>query len=149
MIEEKLLAMVQAVSEDREFNTIEFNEFLVMMSKQKQMAEEIKMEEMMEAVRYVLHVHIYCLHCNSRIAASILIIIFRVFDTDRDGFLTMEDLKKFLTTLGDRMSDKEVQDMVKLVDREKEGIVECEGKMNRNVKFLNIIKILRILYPAV
>ena len=140
--------MVQAVSEDKEFNTIEFNEFLVMMSKQKKM-EEIKLEEMMEAVRYALHVHIYCLHWNSRITASILIIILRVFDTDRDGFLTMEDLKKFLTTLGDRMSDKEVEDMVKLVDRENEGIVECEGKMNRNVKFLNIIKILRILYPAV
>ena len=51
-----------------------------------------------------------------------------MFDKDRYGYLTMEDLKKFLTTLGDRLSDKEVEDMMKLVDREKEGFVECEGK---------------------
>ena len=48
--------MVQAVSEDKEFNTIEFNEFLVMMSKQKKMEEEFKLEEMMEAVRYTLFI---------------------------------------------------------------------------------------------
>ena len=54
--EEILFAMVQAVSEDKEFNTIEFNEFLVMMSKQQQTQREIQMEEMMELVRYVLHV---------------------------------------------------------------------------------------------
>ena len=60
-----------------------------------------------------------------------------MFDKDRYGYLTMEDLKKFLTTLGDRMSDKEVEDMVKLVDREKEGFVECEGKtVNSNAKLL-------------
>ena len=52
--------------------------------------------------------------------------MFRVFDKDRDGYLTMDDLRKFLTTLGDRMSDKEVEDMMKLVDREKEGFVECK-----------------------
>ena len=48
--------MVQAVSEDKEFSTIEFNEFLVMMSKQQQTQDEIGMEEMMEAVRYDLFV---------------------------------------------------------------------------------------------
>ena len=141
--------MVQAVSEDKEFNTIEFNEFLVMMSKQQQTQEDIKMEEMVEAVRYALHIYISIACIGTPGFVSILIILLRVFDKDRDGFLTMEDLKKFLTTLGDRMSDKEVEDMVKLVDREKEGIVECEGKKNKNVKSLNIIEILRILYLAV
>ena len=43
------MAMVQAVSADKEFNTIEFNEFLVMMCNHQQ--EEIKMEDMLEAVR--------------------------------------------------------------------------------------------------
>ena len=41
--------MVQAVSADKEYNSIEFNEFLLMMSKQEE--EEINMKEMMEAVR--------------------------------------------------------------------------------------------------
>ena len=47
--ESELLAMVQAVSEDKEMNSIEFNEFLVMMSKYQH--KELSMEEMMEAVR--------------------------------------------------------------------------------------------------
>ena len=63
-----------------------------------------------------------------RIFTLILIIPFRVFDKDKDGYLTMDDLRKFLTTLGDRMSDKEMGDMMKLLDKEKEGVVECEGK---------------------
>ena len=49
------MAMVQDVSEDKEFNTIEFNEFLVMMSKKQQIEEEIKLEKMIEAVRYGIH----------------------------------------------------------------------------------------------
>ena len=51
-----MLAMVQDVSKDKEFNTIEFNEFLEMMIKQQQKEEEIKLEDMIEAVKYALFI---------------------------------------------------------------------------------------------
>ena len=47
--ETKLLKMVRSVSEDKVYNTIEFNEFLQMMAKQQQ--GEINEEALMEAFR--------------------------------------------------------------------------------------------------
>ena len=49
--EKALLKMVRSVSEDKLYDTIEFNEFLQMMSKQEQ--EEIGEESLMEAFRQV------------------------------------------------------------------------------------------------
>ena len=46
-LEERLIKMVKQVSEDKEGLTIEFNEFLLMMSKENMMEEE----DVQEAVR--------------------------------------------------------------------------------------------------
>ena len=43
--------MARSVSEDKLYHTIEFNEFLRMMSKQGE--EEIRMDIMVEAFRYI------------------------------------------------------------------------------------------------
>ena len=48
-IETELLEMVRSVSEDKLYNSIEFNEFLKMMSKQKE--EAIKEESLVEAFK--------------------------------------------------------------------------------------------------
>ena len=48
-LDQKLLKMVRSVSEDRVYNSIEFNEFLMMMSNQEK--EEINMECLMEAFK--------------------------------------------------------------------------------------------------
>ena len=45
--EKELLAMVRQVSEDKTFDTIEFNEFLIMLGKQN--IEDIKFESLVEA----------------------------------------------------------------------------------------------------
>ena len=47
--ESELLTMVQAVSEDKELNTIEFNEFLIVMSNYQK--KEIKKQDIIEAAR--------------------------------------------------------------------------------------------------
>ena len=49
ILEGDLLSMVRAVSEDKMFDTIEFNEFLIMMFKQHQ--EEIQEDELLEAFK--------------------------------------------------------------------------------------------------
>ena len=51
MFEEKiLLKMVRSVSEDKLYDTIEFNEFLQMMSRQEE--EEVNEVSLMEAFKY-------------------------------------------------------------------------------------------------
>ena len=47
--EKNLLKMVRSVSEDKLYDTIEFNEFLQMMSKQEE--EEINMDTLVEAFK--------------------------------------------------------------------------------------------------
>ena len=44
-----MLAMVRSVSEDKLYDTIEFNEFLQMMSKQQE--DDINMEALVEALK--------------------------------------------------------------------------------------------------
>merc|ERR1712071_529692 len=66
--EKNLLKMVRSVSEDKLYDTIEFNEFLQMMSKQEE--EEINMDTLVEA--------------------------FKFFDKDHDGFLTTDELRKIM-----------------------------------------------------
>ena len=53
---------------------------------------------------------------------------FRVFDKDKDGFLIVEEMKQFLTTLGVGLSAREVEQMFKL--NIKEQVVDCEGISN-------------------
>ena len=56
-----------------------------------------------------------------------LLYFFRVFDKDLDGYLAVEELGTFLTTMGNKMSNKEVEDMMKLVDRNSEGFIDSKG----------------------
>ena len=44
--------MVRSVSEDQLYDTIEFNEFLQMMSKQQE--DELNMDTLMEAFKYLI-----------------------------------------------------------------------------------------------
>merc|ERR1712113_203083 len=71
----ELLLMVKQVSEDQSYNTIEFNEFLQMMSKQ--------------------------MHKN--IAPKDLIEAFRIFDKNDTGLISVEELVRLLSKLGVKM----------------------------------------------
>merc|ERR1711936_136024 len=66
--EKDLLTMVRSVSEDKLYDTIEFNEFLQMMYKQQE--NEINMDSLVDA--------------------------FKTFDKDNDGFLTTDELRKIM-----------------------------------------------------
>ena len=51
-----------------------------------------------------------------------------MFDRDKDGFLIVEEMKQFLTTLGVGLSAREAEQMFKL--NTKEQVVDCEGISN-------------------
>lgn len=66
--EKTLLKMVRSVSEDKLYDTIEFNEFLQMMGRHQE--NEINLDTLMEA--------------------------FETFDKDNDGFLTTDEMRKIM-----------------------------------------------------
>lgn len=50
LTEQELLAMVREVSQDKLYDTVEFNEFLIMIAKQKKL--DITLEDLIEAFRH-------------------------------------------------------------------------------------------------
>nr|CAD7569579.1 unnamed protein product [Timema californicum] len=79
--------------------TIEFNEFLQMMSKKMKGADGE--DELREA--------------------------FRVFDKNNDGMISSMELRHVMTNLGEKLSDEEVDDMIREADLDGDGMVNYEG----------------------
>ena len=52
----------------------------------------------------------------------------RVFDKNNDGLISATELRHVMTNLGERLSDAEVDDMIKEADSDGDGMVNYEGK---------------------
>lgn len=91
--------MVNEVDQDGN-GTIEFNEFLQMMSKKMKGADGE--DELKEA--------------------------FRVFDKNNDGLISSSELRHVMTNLGEKLSQEEVDDMIKEADLDGDGQVNYNGK---------------------
>ncbi|XP_076321606.1 uncharacterized protein LOC143231022 isoform X2 [Tachypleus tridentatus] len=100
--EKDLCNMVEMVDQDGN-GTIEFNEFLFMMS--KKMKESDREEELREA--------------------------FRVFDRDGDGYISSAELSHVMINLGEKLTEDDVEDMIKEAD------VDGDGRVNYEVAFLS------------
>ena len=81
--------------------TIDFPEFLTMMS--KKMKDVDSEEEIREA--------------------------FRVFDKDGNGFISAAELRHVMTNLGEKLTDEEVDEMIREADIDGDGQVNYDGKL--------------------
>lgn len=52
---------------------------------------------------------------------------FRVFDRNGDGFISAPELRHVMTNLGEKLTDEEVEDMIKEADLDGDGLVNYEG----------------------
>lgn len=59
----------------------------------------------------------------------------RVFDKNNDGLISSTELRHVMTSLGERLSDAEVDDMIKEADSDGDGMVNYEGKYHCAVIF--------------
>lgn len=55
---------------------------------------------------------------------------FRVFDKNGDGKIDFDDLKEVLTQLGEDVTDKDVNDMIKEADQSGNGVIDFEEFMH-------------------
>ena len=51
---------------------------------------------------------------------------FQVLDRDNDGFISARDLKDMMFKLGEKKSDKEVEEMIEEADTDKDGLVSYQ-----------------------
>ena len=80
--------------------TIDFNEFVVMMVRQARSCHAV--DEIKEA--------------------------FRVFDKDGDGHITASELRQVMSNLGEKLTDEEIQEMIREADDNGDGQIDYEGK---------------------
>ncbi|KAL2345787.1 hypothetical protein Fmac_007072 [Flemingia macrophylla] len=94
---EELQIMMNEVDTDGN-GTIEFGEFLNLMA--TKMKESEAEEELKEA--------------------------FRVFDKDQDGYISPSELRSVMRTIGEKVTEEEVEQMVKEADLDGDGLVDYQ-----------------------
>ena len=52
--------------------------------------------------------------------------MFRVFDDDGNGFISVSELRQVMTNLGERLTDEEVDQMIREADIDGDGLVNYE-----------------------
>ena len=53
---------------------------------------------------------------------------FRLIDRDRDGYVTAADLRAVIHQLGDLLSGHDVEDMMRVADKDGNGQIDFRGK---------------------
>jgi len=97
--EAELQDMINEVDADGN-GTIDFPEFLTMMA--RKMRDTDSEEEIKEA--------------------------FKVFDKDGNGYISAAELRHVMTNLGEKLSDNEVDEMIREADVDGDGQINYEGK---------------------
>ena len=50
-----------------------------------------------------------------------------MFDKNKDGLISSSELRHVMTSLGEKLSDEEVDDMIREADLDGDGMVNYEG----------------------
>ncbi len=69
---------------------------------------------------------------------------FRVFDKDGNGFISAAELRHVMTNLGEKLTDDEVDEMIREADLDGDGMVNYEGNFD-SIFFSNFIIILKMI----
>ena len=57
---------------------------------------------------------------------------FKVFDIDGDGFIDAAELRQTMHDLGESLSDRDVESMIKSADKNGDGRIDYEGPLTDN-----------------
>ncbi|KAJ6969917.1 hypothetical protein NC653_034470 [Populus alba x Populus x berolinensis] len=118
--EAELQDMINEVDADQN-GTIDFPEFLNLMARKmkKSSSEALDCPEILD-LQYVLY-----LYCDTD-SEEELKEAFKVFDKDQNGFISAAELRHVMTNLGEKLTDEEVEEMIREADVDGDGQVNYE-----------------------
>ena len=59
---------------------------------------------------------------------SLTAVLPRVFDKDKDGFLSVSELRRIMTSMGEKLTKAEVDDMISEADKNGDGRINYKGQ---------------------
>jgi len=74
---------------------------------------------------------------------------FRVFDKDGNGFISAAELRHVMTNLGEKLTDEEVDEMIREADVDGDGQVNYEGSTFHMVEFCFVFILVRKTCPFI
>ena len=73
-----------------------------------------------------LYINTFAITCVTNSCEEGLLEAFRVFDKDGNGFISASELRHVMTNLGEKLTDEEVDEMIKEADIDGDGLVNYE-----------------------
>lgn len=72
---------------------------------------------------------------------------FKVFDRDNNGFISAAELRHVMTSIGEKLTDDEVDEMIREADQDGDGRIDCMSIPRLEYAFLrSLILTMRSLY---
>ncbi|CAL5413408.1 unnamed protein product [Camellia sinensis] len=124
--EEELQDMISEVDSDGN-GTIEFTEFLNLMANKMKFGRVKKTEKNEEEAKLGLFgIEKYTKGLKETDAEEELKEAFKVFDKDQNGYISANELRHVMINLGEKLTDEEVDQMIKEADLDGDGQVNYE-----------------------
>ena len=67
--------------------------------------------------------------------SSLFPVLFAVFDNDGDGFISPAELRQVMMNLGEKLSEAEVDEMVREADIDGDGRIDYDGRKQKQNTF--------------